>query len=72
MPVWIPDQGETFGFHRRDISRAVAAGLTHRPLPLTAADTLTWFRTLPADRQAKPRAGLTSGRESELLAKLKT
>ena len=47
MPVWVPGQGETFGFHRRDISRAIAAGLTYRPLPLTAADTLAWFSTLP-------------------------
>jgi len=31
MPVWIPGQDETFGFHRRDISRAIAEGLTYRP-----------------------------------------
>jgi 2'-hydroxyisoflavone reductase len=34
MPVWIPSQGETFGFHRRDISRAIAAGL-YLPPPAT-------------------------------------
>jgi len=45
-------------------------GLTYRPLPLTAADTLAWFRTLPSERQAKLRAGLTPGREAELVAKL--
>jgi 2'-hydroxyisoflavone reductase len=71
MPVWIPGQGETFGFHRRDIRRAIAEGLTYRPLPLTTADTLAWFRTLPAERQAKLRAGLTPEREAELLAKLR-
>ena len=71
MPVWIPGQGETFGFHRRDISRAIAQGLTFRPLPLTAADTLAWFRTLPSERQAKLRAGVAAARESELLTKLK-
>jgi 2'-hydroxyisoflavone reductase len=72
MPVWIPGQGETFGFHRRDISRAIANGLTHRPLPLIAADTLAWFHTLPSERQSKLRAGLTPARESELLAKLRS
>jgi len=72
MPVWIPGQGETFGFHRRDISRAIANGLTHRPLPLIAADTLAWFHTLPSERQSKLRAGLTPERESELLAKLRS
>jgi 2'-hydroxyisoflavone reductase len=70
MPVWIPGQGETFGFHRRDIHRAIDVGLIYRPLPLTAADTLVWFRTLPSQRQAKLRAGLTPEREAELLAKL--
>jgi 2'-hydroxyisoflavone reductase len=71
MPVWIPGQGETFGFHRRDIRRALAQGLTYRPLPLTAADTLAWFRTLPAERQAKRHAGLLAQREGELLVKMK-
>ena len=71
MPVWIPGAGETFGFHRRDIRRALAQGLTYRALPLTAADTLAWFRSLPAERQAKLRAGLTPAREAELLTKLR-
>jgi len=71
MPVWIPGQGETAGFHRRANGRAIAAGLSFRPLPETAADTLAWFRTLPADRQAKMRAGLTPEREAALLTRLK-
>ncbi len=70
MPVWLPGEGETFGFHRRDIRRAVAAGLTHRPLPLTATDTLDWLRTLPPERQVRVRAGLAPEREVDLLAKL--
>src|SRR5260221_8277406 len=32
MPVWMPGQDETFGFHRRDFSRAIAEALTFRPL----------------------------------------
>jgi 2'-hydroxyisoflavone reductase len=71
MPVWIPGEGETFGFHRRDMRRAIAAGLTYRPLSLTAAATLAWFRTLPSERQAQLRAGLTPEREGDLLAKLR-
>ena len=71
MPVWIPGQGETFGFHRRDTSRAHAEGLTHRPLPITAGDTLTWFRALPSERQGMLRAGLTPEREAKLLEKLR-
>lgn len=71
MPVWIPGQGETFGFHRRAIRRAIVAGLTYRPLPITAADTLAWLHTLLPERQAKLRAGLIPGRETDLLTKLK-
>lgn len=70
LPVWIPGQGETAGFARRDIGRALKAGLTFRPLNITAADTLAWYRQQPAERQsAKMRAGLTPEREAALLAK---
>jgi len=71
LPVWVPGQGETTGFHRRSIARALAADLTYRPLPTTAADTLAWFKTLPAERQAKLRSGLTPEREAALLAEWK-
>ena len=67
MPVWIPAQGDSAGFGQRNISRAVTAGLTFRPLATTASDTLDWFKTLPADRQAKLGAGLTAEREKALL-----
>ncbi len=63
-------QGDTAGFARRDIGRALKAGLTYRPLGVTAADTLAWYRQQPAERQsAKMRAGLTPEREAALLAK---
>ena len=68
QPVWVPGQGETAGFHHRSIARALKAGLTFRPLPLTAGDTLTWFKTLAPERQAKLRSGLTPEREMALLA----
>lgn len=72
MPVWIPARGgESAGFHRRSLARAHAQGLTYRPLAVTAADTLAWFRQQPAERQAKLRSGLTPEREATLLAKLK-
>jgi 2'-hydroxyisoflavone reductase len=70
LPVWVPGQGETAGFHRRSNARAIAAGLTFRPLATTAADTLSWFEQQPAARQATLRAGLKVEREVELLALL--
>jgi 2'-hydroxyisoflavone reductase len=71
LPVWLPGQGETAGFARRDIGRAVRAGLTFRPFATTAADTLAWFQRQPTERQGKLRAGLSPERESQLLAEWK-
>ena len=68
LPVWLPPCGEYGGFTRRSIRRALAKGLTFRPLADTARDTLAWFRTLPAERQANLKAGLSAGREAEVLA----
>lgn len=51
--------------------RAVSAGLTYRPLAVTARDTLEWFRTLPPERQAAPRAGLPTEKEERVLAALR-
>jgi 2'-hydroxyisoflavone reductase len=68
MPVWIPPSGEGLGFAQISIKRAVEKGLTFRPLADTARDTIAWFKTLPAERQAKLGAGLQPQRETEVLA----
>jgi 2'-hydroxyisoflavone reductase len=68
LPVWVPAQGDSAGFAQRNIGAALHAGLTFRPLSVTAADTLAWFTQQSADRQAMPRAGLAPAREAELLA----
>ena len=65
LPVWIPDTPADAGFSRVDISKAVAAGLTFRPLNATIRDTLAWAQTRPADHPW--RAGLTPQREQDLL-----
>ncbi|WP_254200549.1 NAD-dependent epimerase/dehydratase family protein [Lysobacter sp. MMG2] len=68
LPAWIPPTGEYAGFGRRSSAKAQAAGLTYRPLRDTVHDTLVWWRAQPAERRAKPKAGLTPQREAELLA----
>jgi 2'-hydroxyisoflavone reductase len=68
MPVWVPGHGDTAGFAQRNIARALAAGLTFRPLGVTAKDTLAWFGGQPPARQANLHAGLTPDREAQLLA----
>src|SRR5438132_2483159 len=65
MPVWA---GDELGLARTKINRALAKGLTFRPLAETARDTLGWFKSQPRDRQSKLRAGLTPEREAEVLA----
>ncbi|MEO6064623.1 MAG: NAD-dependent epimerase/dehydratase family protein [Lysobacterales bacterium] len=70
MPVWVPGQGESAGFGRISVAKAVAAGLTFRPLATTAADTLEWFKSQPAERRARLRAGLDAEREKSVLAAL--
>jgi 2'-hydroxyisoflavone reductase len=67
MPVWIPASGDTAGANRRRNQKAVAAGLTFRPLAETTTATMGWWRTLPAERQAKLRAGIAPEREAQVL-----
>jgi 2'-hydroxyisoflavone reductase len=68
MPVWIPPAGEYAGFGSRSIKRAVAAGLTFRPLADTAKATLEYHESRDAERKSKMRAGLAAAREAEVLA----
>lgn len=68
MPAWVPTREGTGGFGRRSCARAVAAGLTFRPVRETCAETLAWFKTLPEERQQRLRAGISAEREAEVLA----
>jgi 2'-hydroxyisoflavone reductase len=51
FPLWLPPEGESAGFHRRSVARAIKAGLTFRPLEDTAKATLDWYNSLPPDLQ---------------------
>lgn len=72
MPVWVADRPENVAFSRRSIAKALAAGLTFRPLAVTAKDTLEWTKTRPAaELQALSEgklAGISAEREAEVLA----
>ena len=60
--MWEP---EFPGVHTYDAAKAVAAGLHHRPLTETVADTLAWDR-----QRGLPdlSTGLSREKEAELLA----
>ncbi|HEX8686067.1 MAG TPA: hypothetical protein VF654_06175, partial [Pyrinomonadaceae bacterium] len=67
VPLWLDtsEEGNRY-FQAVSVEKAVAAGLTFRPLADTVRDTLAWDLTRPAD--APRRAGLAREREREVLA----
>ncbi len=68
MPVWVPPVGDGVGMGTTSSARAIARGLTYRPLDDTIRATLDWWATLPPERRAKLRAGITREREAAVLA----
>ncbi len=67
LPIWEHPDGEYAPLSLVDGSRAVAAGLKNRPTRETARDTISWWKTLPADRSDNLRAGLSAEKEADLL-----
>jgi 2'-hydroxyisoflavone reductase len=68
LPIWVPSHDNPYaGYGQVSNARAIQAGLTFRPLATTVTDLLTWFRSLPAERQATLKAGITREQESRLL-----
>jgi hypothetical protein len=50
--LYVPPTGDSTGFHRCNVSRALANGLRFRPVSETAKATLEWYKSLPANLQA--------------------
>ncbi len=55
------------GYNQYNIDRALAKGLTFRPVAVTARDTLDWYKTLPEEERSRRRI-LSAEREAEVLA----
>jgi len=60
LPLWLPE--DDWPLMERDVSAAVAAGLTFRPLEETARDTYEWDRAEPGHRPT-----LTREKEAQVL-----
>lgn len=71
FPIWVSTESPEAGIGDVSIARALAAGLTFRPLGETVRSTLAWWDSLPEERRAKMRAGLAAEKETEVLAALK-
>jgi 2'-hydroxyisoflavone reductase len=68
MPVWVAPSPQNAGFARVSIARALAKGLTFRPLEVTARETLEWYKSPASGRPAIPATGIRPEREKEVLA----
>ena len=68
LPIWYPPIGDFKGNGLFSTRRAIAAGLTYRPLADTARDTLNEFKAAGMSWEAgAKRPGITAPREIELL-----
>ncbi|MET7300503.1 NAD-dependent epimerase/dehydratase family protein [Embleya sp. NPDC005575] len=71
LPIWLP-AGEVYdSIHRRDVRKALGAGLHVRPVEETVADTWTWLRSVNGivpQRPDRPVVGLSPEKEAKLLA----
>lgn len=72
MPLWLPEAAAPHlkGFMFISPRKAIAEGLTFRPVGDTIRDTLVWYRTCQANEPLK--AGLNSDKERALIAKLRS
>ncbi|MFD7130132.1 NAD-dependent epimerase/dehydratase family protein [Streptomyces sp. NPDC059894] len=74
LPVWVPPGSDLHdALHSADVSRAVAAGLSCRPVEDTVADTWRWLRDLGGTAPQRPDRigkGLAPEVEAEVLARL--
>ena len=67
MPTWIPPKGEYAGSGTMSSKKAYANGLKERPMKKVVRDCYDWFVTLPEERQAKLKAGISAEKEKRVL-----
>ena len=71
MPVWMSPTGRNVAFSDKSVAKAVAKGLSFRPLAVTAKDTLEWHKTRSAADQKVlsegGKAGISLAKEAEVL-----
>jgi 2'-hydroxyisoflavone reductase len=69
---WALLTGNDYGMMSIRNDRAIAAGLTFRPLATTVRDTLAWWPTVPQVRRDKPRFAISPEMEARALADWKS
>jgi nucleoside-diphosphate-sugar epimerase len=71
LPVWVPPGSDMHdALHSADVSRAVATGLSCRPVTETVADTWSWLQSIGGrapQRPGRPAVGLDPAVEAKVL-----
>jgi 2'-hydroxyisoflavone reductase len=76
MPAWTPSEGGFAGMGAVDVSKAIALGLSFRPLEDTARATLEWANARPEEQRTRDfgnnfhiglPSGLSAAKEAEVL-----
>jgi 2'-hydroxyisoflavone reductase len=68
FPIWHGLKGDSPHLSSVSGERARAAGLHNRPTRETIRDLLVWWNTLPEERTATMKAGMSVEKEAELIA----
>jgi len=68
LPLWLGPSHGMPGFMNTNIDRALAAGLSIRPLAETIRDTRAWSTTITGHQASDAQAGISREREREILA----
>jgi 2'-hydroxyisoflavone reductase len=68
IPIWSSPLGDGKDVAMISGERAHAKGLQNRPPRETCRDIVSWWKTLPAERQGALRAGLSPATEAEMIS----
>lgn len=67
LQMWADSESPVSGSFTWSATKAVDAGLKIRPVEETIRDTVTWYKSLPAARQAEMRSGIPPDKEAAVL-----
>ena len=68
IAAWRPPTGENLNYGRTENRRAIEAGMTFRPLAVTAMDTRDWWQETQGADGGELRSGYSKEKEAEVLA----
>ena len=67
LQMWTDADSPMSGSLTWSSAKALNAGLRIRPVEETIRDTVAWYQSLPAERQAEMRSGIPADKEAEVL-----